>query len=98
PGRPAAACRDRRTGASPVEYFRKHVTNTRDVRVEGYRPLIPPAVLLDELPLSEDGSRAVAAWRAEIARTLGHADDRLVTIVGPCSVHDVSAGAASAPP
>jgi len=68
------------------------VTNTRDVRVEGYRPLIPPAVLLDELPLSEGGSRAVAAWRAEIARTLAREDDRLVTVVGPCSVHDVSAG------
>ena len=67
------------------------MTNTRDVRVEGYRPLIPPAVLLDELPLSEGGSRAVAAWRAEIARTLARGDDRVVTIVGPCSVHDVSA-------
>src|SRR2546423_1132786 len=38
------------------------------------------------------GSRSVAAWRAEIARTLAREDDRLVTVVGPCSVHDVSAG------
>ena len=43
---------------------------TRDVRVEGYRPLIPPAVLLDELPLPEGGSRAIATWREEIARAL----------------------------
>jgi len=67
------------------------VTKTRDVRVEGYRPLIPPAVLLDELPLTEDGSRAIAAWRAEIGRVLGRSDDRIVAVVGPCSVHDVAA-------
>ncbi len=64
---------------------------TRDVRVEGYRPLVPPAVLLDELPLSEEGSLRVAAWRAEIARTLAREDDRLVVVAGPCSVHDVAA-------
>ena len=67
------------------------MTKTRDVRVEGYRPLLPPAVLLDELPLPEVGSRAIASWRDEIARALGGEDDRLVVVVGPCSVHDVSA-------
>jgi len=67
------------------------MTKTRDVRVEGYRPLIPPAVLLDELPLPEAGSRAIAGWRDEIGRALAREDDRLVVVVGPCSVHDVSA-------
>jgi 3-deoxy-7-phosphoheptulonate synthase len=65
---------------------------TRDVRVEGYRPLIPPAVLLDELPLPEEGSRAIAGWRDEIRGVLERTDDRLVVVVGPCSVHDVAAG------
>ncbi len=64
---------------------------TRDVRVEGYRPLVPPAVLLDEMPLSEQGSERIAAWRAEIARALTPQDDRLVVVAGPCSVHDVTA-------
>ena len=64
---------------------------TRDLRVEGYRPLIPPAVLLDELPLSEDGARSVAGWREEIARALDGEDDRLLVVAGPCSVHDTSA-------
>ncbi len=64
---------------------------TRDLRVEGYRALIPPAVLLDELPLSEEGSRAIAGWREEIRRVLAREDDRLVAVVGPCSVHDVGA-------
>jgi 3-deoxy-7-phosphoheptulonate synthase len=64
---------------------------TRDLRVEGYRPLIPPAILLDELPLSEAGSRTVASAREEIVRILDREDDRLIVVVGPCSVHDVEA-------
>lgn len=64
---------------------------TRDVRVLGYRPLITPAVLIDELPLSDAGSRAVAAWRSEIAAVLDRVDDRLVVVAGPCSVHDLDA-------
>jgi 3-deoxy-7-phosphoheptulonate synthase len=64
---------------------------TRDLRVEGYRPLVSPAMLLDELPLSEVGSRSVASAREEIVRILDREDDRLIVIVGPCSVHDVVA-------
>jgi 3-deoxy-7-phosphoheptulonate synthase len=64
---------------------------TRDLRVEGYRPLIPPAIMLDELPLSEAGSRTVANARDELVRILDREDDRLIVVVGPCSVHDVGA-------
>jgi 3-deoxy-7-phosphoheptulonate synthase len=64
---------------------------TRDLRVEGYRPLIPPAIMLDELPLSEAGSRTVASAREEVVRILDREDDRLIVVVGPCSVHDVEA-------
>ena len=78
---------------TPVEYF---AMRTRDVRVEGYRPLVPPAVLIDELPLSEAGSRAVAGWRGEVAAILDREDDRLLVVAGPCSIHDVAAGMAYA--
>jgi 3-deoxy-7-phosphoheptulonate synthase len=64
---------------------------TRDLRVEGYRPLVSPATLLDELPLSELGSRTVASARQELVRILDREDDRLIVVVGPCSVHDVAA-------
>jgi 3-deoxy-7-phosphoheptulonate synthase len=64
---------------------------TRDLRVEGYRPLVSPAMLLDELPLSEVGSRTVASARDELVRILDREDDRLIVVVGPCSVHDVEA-------
>ena len=65
---------------------------TRDLRVEGYRPLIAPSILLDELPLSEVGSRTVSQAREEVVRVLSGEDDRLVVVVGPCSVHDTVAG------
>ena len=61
---------------------------TRDLHVESIRPLVPPAILLEELPLSEEGSRFVARSREEIVRILGFADDRLLIVVGPCSIHD----------
>ena len=64
---------------------------TRDLRVEGYRPLIPPAIMLDEPPQSEAGSRTVATARDELVRILDREDDRLIVVVGPCSVHDVDA-------
>src|SRR3989449_4431269 len=61
---------------------------TRDLRVSGYRPLVPPAILLEELPLSDGGSREIARGREDLMRILARADDRLIAIVGPCSIHD----------
>src|SRR2546429_6164746 len=61
---------------------------TRDLRVTGHRPLVPRAIILEELALSEGGSRAVARWRDELTRILDLEDDRLMAIVGPCSIHD----------
>src|SRR2546423_11020535 len=64
---------------------------TSDLRVESYRPLIPPAILLEELPLSDQAADTVARGRTEVARVLRGEDDRLVLIVGPCSIHDPDA-------
>ncbi|MCC7103639.1 MAG: 3-deoxy-7-phosphoheptulonate synthase [Chloroflexi bacterium] len=65
---------------------------TRDVRVETIRPLLPPAILQEELPLSEAASEGVAGAREEIVRILNREDDRLIVVVGPCSIHDPEAG------
>lgn len=65
---------------------------TRDLRIESIRPLIPPAILLEELPLSEAGSIVVTRAREELVRILRGADDRLIVVVGPCSIHDPEAG------
>ena len=61
---------------------------TRDLHVESNRPLLPPAILAEELPLGEAGSQVVSSAREEIIRVLEGADDRLLVVVGPCSVHD----------
>src|SRR2546422_512102 len=65
---------------------------TRDLHVESIRPLLPPAILLEELPLSELGSLVVGRAREEVIRVLTGEDDRLLVVVGPCSIHDPAAG------
>jgi len=64
---------------------------TRDLRVRSIRPLVPPAILLEQLPLLEAGSATVSRAREAIVRILNQFDDRLIVVVGPCSVHDPSA-------
>ncbi|AFR10830.1 3-deoxy-7-phosphoheptulonate synthase [Nocardiopsis alba ATCC BAA-2165] len=53
-----------------------------------YKPLIAPQDLLAELPLDEESTALVENSRAEIKRVLDGEDDRLLVVVGPCSVHD----------
>src|SRR5678816_1220483 len=65
---------------------------TRDLRVENIRPLLPPAILVEELPVSETASQTVSRGREEVAKILWGDDDRLIVIVGPCSIHDPKAG------
>ena len=62
------------------------------MRVESIRALIPPAQLLDDLPLTEAGARAVGLAREAVVRILNGQDDRLAVVVGPCSIHDPLAG------
>ncbi len=64
---------------------------TRDLRVESIRPLLPPAILLEELPISDSAAVTVSRGREEVAHILRGEDDRLVVIVGPCSIHDPGA-------
>jgi 3-deoxy-7-phosphoheptulonate synthase len=64
---------------------------TDDLRITQVRPLIPPAILLEELPITERVSNVVANTRQEIGNVLDGLDPRLVVIVGPCSIHDAKA-------
>jgi 3-deoxy-7-phosphoheptulonate synthase len=65
---------------------------TRDLRVESIRPLLPPAILLEELPVTETAALTIARSREEIVEILDGTNDRLVVIIGPCSIHDPEAG------
>ncbi|BCS31022.1 phospho-2-dehydro-3-deoxyheptonate aldolase [Luteitalea sp. TBR-22] len=64
---------------------------TDDLRITQVRPLLPPAILLEELPVSEAASNVVANGRGAIADVIAGKDGRLVVIVGPCSIHDTRA-------
>ena len=64
---------------------------TDDIRINGIRPLLPPAILTEELPLSEHASHTVASARRSIAAALAGEDDRLLVVAGPCSIHDTKA-------
>jgi 3-deoxy-7-phosphoheptulonate synthase len=61
---------------------------TDDLRITQVRPLIPPAILLEEIPISDRASNVVANTRRAIADVLDGRDPRLVVIAGPCSIHD----------
>jgi 3-deoxy-7-phosphoheptulonate synthase len=63
----------------------------RDQRIERIEPLVAPDRLLEELALSEDQAGVVLGGRAQIHAILDGEDDRLLVVVGPCSVHDVEA-------
>ena len=69
---------------------------TSDLHVVETRPLVPPALLHRELPISEEASRTVQLARERIKAILHAGDHRLLVIVGPCSVHDVEAARAYA--
>jgi 3-deoxy-7-phosphoheptulonate synthase len=69
----------------------RHLQQVRDLRIERTVPVITPAQLLDELPLTDDQAEVVLRGRAEIGAVLDRNDDRLLVVVGPCSVHDVEA-------
>ncbi|NWG39156.1 MAG: 3-deoxy-7-phosphoheptulonate synthase AroG [Hydrogenophilaceae bacterium] len=61
---------------------------TDDTRVEQAGELISPAKLMADLPASDKVTETVFAARNQIHDVLRGADDRLVVIVGPCSIHD----------
>jgi 3-deoxy-7-phosphoheptulonate synthase len=67
------------------------MSRTTDTRVTGYDPLLSPAALFDELPLTETAATVVERTRAEVRAVLDGSDDRLLVIAGPCSVHDPAA-------
>jgi 3-deoxy-7-phosphoheptulonate synthase len=67
------------------------IRRTDDLRIRDVRPLIPPAILLEEVPISERASNVVSDARGAIAAILSGDDRRLVVIAGPCSIHDTSA-------
>jgi len=65
--------------------------STADLRIRAVRPLSSPAVLAEEMPLDDAGAEFVAQSRRAVEEILSGRDDRLLALVGPCSVHDSAA-------
>jgi 3-deoxy-7-phosphoheptulonate synthase len=63
-------------------------TTTDDLRIREMKELAPPSHLLREFPCTSDVAALVASARDAIHRVLHGMDDRLVVVIGPCSIHD----------
>ena len=63
-------------------------TRIDDTRIGAVRPLITPALLEEKLPVPDAAQELVEASRAAISRVLHGKDNRLIVVVGPCSIHD----------
>ncbi|MBK9606776.1 MAG: 3-deoxy-7-phosphoheptulonate synthase AroG [Betaproteobacteria bacterium] len=65
--------------------------NTDDLRIKEIKELAPPGHVIREFPATEAAAATVFETRAAIHRILHGADDRLLIVVGPCSIHDPKA-------
>jgi 3-deoxy-7-phosphoheptulonate synthase len=69
----------------------RDTTRIDDTRIDAVRPLITPALLMEKLPVSAATLAVVERSRESIAAILRGNDDRLIVVVGPCSIHDHAA-------
>ncbi|WP_236593927.1 3-deoxy-7-phosphoheptulonate synthase [Burkholderia gladioli] len=76
---------DREVGVADAT---QDTTRIDDVRIGAVRPLISPALLQDELPVPQATQTLVEDTRKAIGHILHGRDDRLLLVVGPCSIHD----------
>jgi len=63
--------------------------NTDDVRIKEIKELVPPAHVFREFPVGVQSAQTTFNARQAIHRILHGADDRLLVVIGPCSIHDV---------
>lgn len=61
---------------------------TDDVRINNVKELLPPVAVLEKYPATETASSTTFQSRNDIHNILIGKDDRLLVIVGPCSIHD----------
>ncbi|PWZ00103.1 putative 3-deoxy-D-arabino-heptulosonate 7-phosphate synthase isoenzyme [Testicularia cyperi] len=63
-----------------------------DRRIKSIKPLLPPQILNEEYPLTIQAAQTVAYGRKATEEIVKQEDDRLLVVVGPCSIHDVRSG------
>ncbi|OLY84440.1 Phospho-2-dehydro-3-deoxyheptonate aldolase, Phe-sensitive [Smittium mucronatum] len=62
-----------------------------DLNIRCIRPLIPPQILMEDLPVTEKAAEVIIGGRLGAMEIISGASDRLLVIVGPCSIHDPKA-------
>lgn len=62
-----------------------------DKRIKEIKPLIPPQILMEDIPLTLRAAQTIIIARKAAEDVIRGHDDRLLVIVGPCSIHDVNA-------
>ena len=68
----------------------EHV-QTDDVHIAGIKSLVSPEALIKQLPLGDASAQLVQSSRASLRAIFNAKDDRLAVVLGPCSIHDVTA-------
>ena len=67
------------------------MNKTDDIRINGIDELLPPIAHLYELPLDDKAAELVESTRNQIADLIHGRDNRLLAVIGPCSIHDPKA-------
>lgn len=62
---------------------------TQDLRIVKQKPLSSPAIIQEEFPIPDKSINLIVDTRRQISQIIHQCDDRLVVIVGPCSIHDI---------
>ena len=68
-----------------------HVSDIDDVRIESIDSLVAPDTVIARFPVSETITTLIKTTRAKIANIVRGDDERLLVVIGPCSIHDASA-------
>ena len=61
---------------------------TQDVRIAATKELVSPAIIHEQFPITDEAALATTIGRKDIQEVMSGRDDRLVAVVGPCSIHD----------
>ena len=67
------------------------INKTDDLRIVELQEVLAPEVIHQQFPTTENAQKTIAETRAAIHNILSGEDDRLIVIIGPCSIHDVKA-------
>ena len=62
--------------------------STDNLRIAGIQEVLPPAQIHEELPITDNASETVFTARQQIQQIIHGKDDRVIVIIGPCSIHD----------